>query len=142
MGLRGHKCSRPARNKPEGYLEVFFTQSEVSSRGRGRRPRRMFARKEDRDAATTWETRLAQYDAVCTWGIPNHSLLQRVSAITVPVFVANGDSDPMIVPRSKPVTWCRFDDLVPGGATPGPLSLPSRRNGTSSGLRSASQFAG
>ena len=26
---------------------------------------------------TTWETRLAQYDAVCAWGIPNHPLLQR-----------------------------------------------------------------
>jgi len=23
----------------------------------------------------------AQYDAVCAWGIPNHSLLQRVAAI-------------------------------------------------------------
>ena len=36
---------------------------------------------------------------MCTWGIPNHSLLQRVSAIDVPVFVANGDGDPMILPR-------------------------------------------
>ena len=33
------------------------------------------------------------------WGIPNHSLLQRVEAITQPVFIANGDSDPMILPR-------------------------------------------
>jgi hypothetical protein len=32
-------------------------------------------------------------------GIPNHSLLQRVSAIKPPVFVANGDSDPMILPH-------------------------------------------
>ena len=48
---------------------------------------------------TTWQTRQAQYDAVCAWGIPNHALLQRVSAIDLPVFVANGDSDPMILPR-------------------------------------------
>src|SRR5207244_9186146 len=48
---------------------------------------------------TTWQTRQAQYDAVCAWGIPNHSLLQRVTAIDLPVFVANGDSDPMILPR-------------------------------------------
>jgi hypothetical protein len=54
----------------------------------------MFARTKDRDKATTWETRQAQYDAVCTWGIPNHALLQRVSAIDVPVLVANGDGDP------------------------------------------------
>jgi pimeloyl-ACP methyl ester carboxylesterase len=36
---------------------------------------------------------------VCAWGIPNHSLLQRVAAIDHQVFVANGDSDPMILPR-------------------------------------------
>ena len=59
----------------------------------------MYARTEDRDKATTWATREAQYDAVCTWGIPDHALLQRLSAIDMPVFVANGDSDPMILPR-------------------------------------------
>ena len=57
------------------------------------------ARTTDRDEPTTWQTRQAQYDAVCAWGIPNHSLLQRVAAIELPVFVANGDSDPMILPR-------------------------------------------
>jgi pimeloyl-ACP methyl ester carboxylesterase len=49
--------------------------------------------------ATTWATREAQYDAVCAWGIPEHALLERLSAIGVPVFVTNGDSDPMILPR-------------------------------------------
>ena len=58
------------------------------------------ARTIDRDADTTWQTRLAQYDAVCAWGrARNHSQLERVSAIDRPVFVANGDSDPMILPR-------------------------------------------
>ncbi len=60
---------------------------------------RQYARTVDRDAATTWATREAQYDAVCTWGIPDHAALQRVAAIGHPVFVANGDSDPMILPR-------------------------------------------
>jgi len=32
-------------------------------------------------------------------GVPNHTLLQRVVGIELPVFVANGDSDPMILPR-------------------------------------------
>jgi pimeloyl-ACP methyl ester carboxylesterase len=59
----------------------------------------LFVRTEDRDQPTTWQTRQAQYDAVCTWGIPNHALLQGLSAIGVPVFVANGDSDPMILPH-------------------------------------------
>jgi pimeloyl-ACP methyl ester carboxylesterase len=60
---------------------------------------RIFGRTSDRDEPTTWQTRQAQYDAVCTWGIPNHALLQRVAAIELPVFVANGDSDPMILPH-------------------------------------------
>ena len=57
------------------------------------------ARKVDRDSPTTWQTRLAQYDAVCSWGLPNTSLLERLAAIDHPVLVANGDSDPMILPR-------------------------------------------
>jgi pimeloyl-ACP methyl ester carboxylesterase len=59
----------------------------------------MYARTEDRDTAPTWQTREAQYDAVCTWGIPDHALLRRVSCLQMPVFVANGDSDPMILPH-------------------------------------------
>jgi len=59
----------------------------------------MYARTEDRDKATTWATREAQFDAVCTWGIPDHALLQRVSCLEMPVFVANGDCDPMILPH-------------------------------------------
>jgi pimeloyl-ACP methyl ester carboxylesterase len=47
----------------------------------------------------SWATREAQYDAVCTWGIPDHAQLQRLSCLKMPVFVANGDSDPMILPH-------------------------------------------
>jgi pimeloyl-ACP methyl ester carboxylesterase len=85
---------------PEGYLSVFFTGSDAG-RGAGQQAAgRIFgARTDDRDAPTSWQTRLAQYDAVCAWGEPNHSLLERVSAIDKPVLVASGDSDPMILPR-------------------------------------------
>ena len=84
----------------EDYLSVFFTDSEASRAAGQQVTGRVFgARTVDRDAATGWQTRLAQYDAVCTWGQPNHSLLERVSAIEKPVFVAAGDSDPMILPR-------------------------------------------
>ena len=84
----------------EEYLSVFFTHSETSRAAGQQVLGRIYgARTVDRDAATSWQTRLAQYDAVCTWGQPNHSLLERVSAIDKPVFVANGDSDPMILPR-------------------------------------------
>ncbi len=83
----------------EEYLSVFFTGSEASRAAGQEVLGRLFGtRTVDRDTATDWQTRLAQYDAVCTWGQPNHSLLERVSAIDKPVFVANGDSDPMILP--------------------------------------------
>jgi hypothetical protein len=39
----------------------------------------------------SWDPALI--DAVCTWGIPNHALLQRLGCLQMPVFVANGDSD-------------------------------------------------
>ena len=87
------------KTSPEEYLDVFFTRSASSRQAGQEALRRMYARTEDRDEATTWATREAQYDAVCAWGIPDHALLQRLSAISMPVFVANGDSDPMILPR-------------------------------------------
>jgi pimeloyl-ACP methyl ester carboxylesterase len=84
---------------PEGYLSVFFAPSETSQQAGKEALRRMYARTQDRDDATTWATREAQYDAVCAWGIPDHARLQRLSALTMPVFVANGDQDPMILPH-------------------------------------------
>jgi len=84
---------------PDEYLGVFFTSSPSSRKAGQEALQRMYARTQDRDTATTWATREAQYDAVCTWGIPDHARLQRVSALDMPVFVANGDSDPMILPH-------------------------------------------
>ena len=84
---------------PEGYLDVFYTRSGRSREAGQDSLKRMFSRTTDRDEATSWQTRQAQYDAVCDWGAPNHALLQRPSAIEAPTFIANGDSDPMILPR-------------------------------------------
>jgi pimeloyl-ACP methyl ester carboxylesterase len=83
----------------QGYLEVFFAPTSTSQEAGQQAAGRIFGRTADRDEPTTWQTRQAQYEAVCAWGIPNHSLLERVAAIDLPVFVANGDSDPMILPR-------------------------------------------
>jgi pimeloyl-ACP methyl ester carboxylesterase len=85
---------------PEGYISVFFAPTDTSREAGRQAAGRIFGgRTTDRDEPTTWQTRQAQYDAVCAWGTPNHSLLQRVAAIDLPVFVANGDRDPMILPR-------------------------------------------
>ena len=87
------------QTSPEGYISVFFAHTDTSRAAGMEAAGRIFGRTADPDAPTTWQTRVAQYDAVCTWGIPNDAVLERVSAIDVPVFVANGDSDPMILPR-------------------------------------------
>ncbi len=84
---------------PQGYLDVFFAPTRTSREAGQQAAGRIFGRTSNRDEPTTWQTRQAQYDAVCAWGIRNHALLQRVAAIEHPVFVANGDSDPMILPR-------------------------------------------
>jgi len=89
---------RPETN-PQGYVDVFFAHSATSREAGQQAAARIFGRTTERDAPTSWQTRQAQYDAVCAWGIPNHSLLERVTAIDLPVFVANGDGDPMILPR-------------------------------------------
>jgi len=83
----------------EGYLAVFFTGSDASKQAGQEALGRMYSRQQDRDEETGWATRLAQYDAVCDWGIPEHAALERVSAIEMPVFIANGDGDPMILPH-------------------------------------------
>jgi pimeloyl-ACP methyl ester carboxylesterase len=84
---------------PQGYISVFFAPTDTSREAGQQAAGRIFGRTANRDEPTTWQTRQAQYDAVCAWGIPNHALLERVTVIDLPVFVANGDSDPMILPR-------------------------------------------
>jgi pimeloyl-ACP methyl ester carboxylesterase len=95
---------------PKGYADVFFTQSAAGLDAAAAAVKRIYGRAEGRDAATSWPTRNAQYAAVCEWGEPNHARLQRVEAISAPVFIANGDSDPMILPRYSRL----LAGLIPG----------------------------
>jgi pimeloyl-ACP methyl ester carboxylesterase len=84
---------------PRGYLDVFFASTDTSRQAGQEAAGRIFGRTTNRDEPTSWQTRQAQYDAVCAWGVPNHALLERVTGIELPVFVANGDGDRMILPR-------------------------------------------
>ena len=84
---------------PDGYLRVFFAASTTSQRAGQEVMQRVFSRTTGTDEPTNWQTTQQQYDAVCAWGEPNHAVLQRLSAIDQPVFIASGDSDPMILPR-------------------------------------------
>ena len=87
------------QSDPAGYLKVFFAESASSQQAGQQALQRMFTRTGDFDQPTTWQTRQAQYDAICAWGTPNHALLQRLSKIQHRVFIANGESDPMILPH-------------------------------------------
>ena len=88
------------QTSPEEYVSVFFAPSDASKQAGQQALGRMYARaKRTVTLPTTWDCRVAQYDAVCEWGTPNHGLLERIGAMEMPVFVANGDSDPMILPR-------------------------------------------
>ena len=65
-----------ARDEPEGIpLRLLRPHGDESRGGPAGRRAHLVARTTDRDEPTTWQTRQAQYDAVCAWGIPNHSLL-------------------------------------------------------------------
>jgi len=111
------------QSDPAGYLKVFFAESASSQQAGQQALQRMFTRTGDFDQPTTWQTRQAQYDAVCAWGIPNHALLQRLSAIQHRVFIANGESDPMILPHFSYL----LAGLIPGAEV---KIYPTRRMGS------------
>ena len=97
----------------DGFVSAFFHDSPTSRTAGGEFLGRIYGgRTEDRDRDTTWQTRNAQYDAVLKWGTPNFGLLQRLSAITGPVFVANGDHDRMILPWYSHLTASLLPDAT------------------------------
>ncbi|WP_343617087.1 alpha/beta hydrolase [Novosphingobium sp.] len=83
---------------PPELLYTFFKPTVTSQAAGAEYLGRFIARTEDRDIASTLQTRDAHYDAVCDWGIPDHSKLQRLQGILQPTFVCNGDADAMIPP--------------------------------------------
>jgi len=86
---------------PENFLALFFSGSEASVARGWEYLARTHARTEDRDSETTLACRDAQYQALMTWGIPEGSKLERLSAITQPTLVANGDNDTMMSTKNS-----------------------------------------
>lgn len=82
----------------EGVLDAFFRDTPTSRQAGVEFLKRLGLRSAGRDEPTTWQTRNAQYDAVLKWGTPDFGMLQRLSVVQQPVFVANGDDDRMILP--------------------------------------------
>lgn len=86
-----------AQSSAEGYLRAFFAPSAASQQAGKQALGRMFARTEDRDEMTNLATVEAQFEAARVWSMPDHySALERLQALEMPVFAANGDSDQMI----------------------------------------------
>jgi pimeloyl-ACP methyl ester carboxylesterase len=99
-GMHGWRADIAAaargESKPENLLYIMFAHSETSQ-ARGREFLGRFMRRtRGRDAPTSDCARDAQYDAVCGWGVPDHGALQRLTAITSPTLVIQGDDDLMI----------------------------------------------
>jgi pimeloyl-ACP methyl ester carboxylesterase len=53
---------------PQRYLDVFFAPTSTTQQAGQQAAGRIFGRTNNRDEPTTWQTRQAQYDAVCAWG--------------------------------------------------------------------------
>jgi pimeloyl-ACP methyl ester carboxylesterase len=83
-------------SKAENLLYIMFAHTETSQAKGMEFLGRFMERQEGRDAATSDATRDAQYDAIVEWGIPDHGALQRLSAISCPTLVIQGDGDLMI----------------------------------------------
>jgi pimeloyl-ACP methyl ester carboxylesterase len=77
-------------------LYLFFTTS-ASSQAKGTEfVERIFTRRDDRDVTPALAARDAQGEALLEWAVPDPGKLARLTAITQPTLVANGDSDRMI----------------------------------------------
>jgi pimeloyl-ACP methyl ester carboxylesterase len=94
----------------ENLLGLFFAGSE-ESRAKGMESiGRLFQREVDRDEPTDLATRDAQLAAITAWGIPDESKLNRLTGITQPTLVANGDNDTMMHTQNSHLLAERLPD--------------------------------
>ena len=83
-------------SKPENLLYIMFAHTEASQAKGVEYLGRFMERREGRDTPTSDAARDAQYDAIVEWGIPDHAALQRLTGITSPTLIIQGDNDLMI----------------------------------------------
>ncbi len=88
-------------NTPEGYLGVFYTGSAESLSAGQASAGRIFARQEGRDDWPSLETKDAQYRAVENWGVQDWTTVSRLTGITQPTLVLQGDHDVMIPTKAS-----------------------------------------
>lgn len=86
---------------PDGVLYVFYAPTESSQRAGGASLGRIYGWQEGRDADVSLETKNAQYDAVLNWGVRDWNAVARLSTITQPTLILQGDDDIMIPTRAS-----------------------------------------
>lgn len=97
-------------NTREGYLGVSHTGSADSLRAGQTSAGRIFARQDGRDDSPSLETKDAQYRAVENWGIQDWTTVRRLSDITQPTLVLQGDHDVRIPTKASHLLAA----LIPG----------------------------
>ncbi|WP_431816556.1 alpha/beta fold hydrolase [Gordonia jacobaea] len=86
---------------PEDFISLFFSGSDDGRQRAWEYLARTHTRQQDRDPESSLACRDAQFQALMTWGIPESAKLQRLSAITQPTLVANGDNDTMMYTKNS-----------------------------------------
>jgi pimeloyl-ACP methyl ester carboxylesterase len=86
---------------PNRFISLFFSGSQESRAKAMQFLGRISARTVDHDEPTDLAARDAQLAALTRWGIPDPSKLARLAAITHPTFVANGDTDLMMITQNS-----------------------------------------
>jgi pimeloyl-ACP methyl ester carboxylesterase len=81
---------------PEGYLRVFYAPTPTSQAAGKASLGRIYWRQDDRDENPSLASKNAQYEAVRAWGAPDLTALQRLTHISQPTLILQGDNDIMI----------------------------------------------
>jgi pimeloyl-ACP methyl ester carboxylesterase len=87
---------------PEQVMSVFYSDTPTSQEAGGGSLGRIFGRQEGRDAEVSPEARKTQYyDAVLSWGSPDWDAVTKLTNITQPTLIFQGDDDKMIATRAS-----------------------------------------
>jgi pimeloyl-ACP methyl ester carboxylesterase len=80
----------------EGVLYVFYTPS-AASQGAGQQSLgRIYGWQDGRDAPTSIDAKNSQYEAVLDWGVRDWPAIARLTQISQPTLILQGDHDIMI----------------------------------------------
>lgn len=86
---------------PEGILYVFYAPTATSQASGGEALGRIYGWQDGRDADVSLESKNAQYQAVLNWGVRDWDAVARLTEITQPTLILQGDNDIMIPTKAS-----------------------------------------